>query len=285
MAVHVNPPVFNENGDRQTGGFFPGIFVSSFDHKFICRNCHRILRDPVQSQCGHRFCRSCLEELLVNDAVVLCPACLEEQVEEHDVGQLSVHEVFPDNAVKREMFNTPACCIFPGCTWKGRFKEYETHERSCPFKQVACALCAQPVTDGHIEEHRRSECSERHVTCDHCGCTVIFSRLKAHLETCEKLPLTCEHCGKGNIARDTLKNHLEQHCPKRIVSCPMGCEDKFQQDMFASHLSLLMEPHLAWTVQKLVELEIAVGSTSAGSLPASSLTQVMGEIRKVEKKV
>ncbi|KAK3732538.1 hypothetical protein RRG08_030737 [Elysia crispata] len=285
MAVQVNPPVFNENGDRQTGGFFPGIFVSGYDNKFICRYCHRILRDPVQSQCGHRFCRSCLDELLRNDAIVVCPACIDENVEEQDVGQLSLREVFPDNAVKREMYSTPAVCIFPGCSWKGRFKEYEVHERTCPFKQVACALCAQPVTDGHIEEHRRSECPERQVICDYCGTTVVFSRMNAHLETCEKLPLTCERCGKNNIPRDAMKLHLEQHCPKRIVTCPMGCEEKFQQDKFSEHLRLLMETHLAWTVQKLVDLEIVVGSTSAGSLPASNLAQVMGEIRKVEKKI
>ena len=71
----------------------------------------------------------------------------------------------------------------------------------------------------------------------------------------------------------------------RILHVFFSVTSQFQQDKFSEHLRLLMETHLAWTVQKLVDLEIVVGSTSAGSLPASNLAQVMGEIRKVEKKV
>lgn len=47
-----------------TGGYSTEIFSSGFDHKFICSHCKRILRDPLQSYCGHRFCRVCCQELL-----------------------------------------------------------------------------------------------------------------------------------------------------------------------------------------------------------------------------
>ena len=34
-------------------------------------------------------------------------------------------QMFPDNAVKRDMARMPAKCIHPYCTWAGIFKDYE----------------------------------------------------------------------------------------------------------------------------------------------------------------
>ena len=36
-------------------------------------------------------------------------------------------QMFPDNAVKREMASLQALCINPGCDWKGIFKQYEVN--------------------------------------------------------------------------------------------------------------------------------------------------------------
>ena len=32
--------------------------------ELICTSCTGIIRDPVQSLCGHRYCRGCLEEII-----------------------------------------------------------------------------------------------------------------------------------------------------------------------------------------------------------------------------
>ena len=42
------------------GGYPRGIF-KQLDEKFICNYCGNVLKDPVQSFCGHRFCRACIE--------------------------------------------------------------------------------------------------------------------------------------------------------------------------------------------------------------------------------
>ncbi|XP_059175332.1 TNF receptor-associated factor 2-like isoform X2 [Physella acuta] len=281
------PPVFSESGERQTGGYFRLILPAGCDPKFLCKHCGLILRDPIQSQCGHRFCRSCRDEILITNAIVDCPACLEEQVDEHEMGQLSMNEMFPDNAVKREMSNMQVCCVFPGCNWKGRFKDYESHERNCQFKQLACALCSQPVTDGQLEEHRLHSCLQRDVACDYCNTHLVYSRLQSHLETCSQVLMTCDKCGRSGIRRELLSSHLEESCPKRIVSCPVGCVDKFQQDKFSAHLSELLAEHLEWTVTKLVGLENKVEQTlGAGTIiPQSQLTPIMEDIKNLEKKV
>ena len=37
-------------------------FVSEVEDDFQCLICHLPLKDPVQTRCGHRFCKKCLEE-------------------------------------------------------------------------------------------------------------------------------------------------------------------------------------------------------------------------------
>ena len=32
--------------------------------ELICTACAGIIRDPVQTRCGHRYCEGCLEEIL-----------------------------------------------------------------------------------------------------------------------------------------------------------------------------------------------------------------------------
>lgn len=39
-------------------------FVEELDAKHECPKCHHALRDPVQTDCGHRFCRNCIQPIL-----------------------------------------------------------------------------------------------------------------------------------------------------------------------------------------------------------------------------
>ena len=39
-------------------------FVSVVEVDFQCLICHLPLKEPVQTRCGHRFCKECLEEHL-----------------------------------------------------------------------------------------------------------------------------------------------------------------------------------------------------------------------------
>ncbi|KAL9954681.1 hypothetical protein ACROYT_G042247 [Oculina patagonica] len=41
---------------------FDEDFVNPVDEDFHCLICHLPLREPVQTKCGHRFCKSCLEQ-------------------------------------------------------------------------------------------------------------------------------------------------------------------------------------------------------------------------------
>ena len=45
------------------GGFNADLFLCELDTKYLCSVCLQVLREPVQTNCGHRFCESCIEQL------------------------------------------------------------------------------------------------------------------------------------------------------------------------------------------------------------------------------
>ena len=54
------------------GGPLP-CFVALHE-RFKCVVCHTVLKDPWQTECGHRMCFTCMNELLVDVPEVMCPA-------------------------------------------------------------------------------------------------------------------------------------------------------------------------------------------------------------------
>ena len=38
------------------------VFIPKRDEKYDCPICLLVLREPVQTKCGHRFCRRCIEK-------------------------------------------------------------------------------------------------------------------------------------------------------------------------------------------------------------------------------
>ena len=42
--------------------------------RFMCVVCRTVLKDPWQTECGHRMCFTCMNELLVDGTEVRCPA-------------------------------------------------------------------------------------------------------------------------------------------------------------------------------------------------------------------
>ena len=40
-------------------------FVEAVDEDLQCLICHLPLKEPIQTSCGHRFCKDCLEEYII----------------------------------------------------------------------------------------------------------------------------------------------------------------------------------------------------------------------------
>ena len=60
---------------------------SNRPERFVCSLCEKLLRDPVQVGCGHRFCQSCADDIIKSTNRPKCSLqdCGEEFSEEDGV--------------------------------------------------------------------------------------------------------------------------------------------------------------------------------------------------------
>ncbi|CAG2227439.1 TRAF2 [Mytilus edulis] len=152
----------NQENQAMQAGYSRDVFSSGFDTKFLCNYCGNILRDPVQSYCGHRFCRACIQGLVSSgDQRVQCLQCLTEGNADEEYSFINQDQIFPDMAVKREMSLIESKCVNPGCSWKGNFKHYEAHFKECKYQASPCTQCGNLITASKLNDHMKNECPMR----------------------------------------------------------------------------------------------------------------------------
>ena len=62
------------------------LVCETVEQKYLCSICLLVLRLPVQSFCGHRYCDLCLKHLIGNgEEQVTCPECVREKWEHEDI--------------------------------------------------------------------------------------------------------------------------------------------------------------------------------------------------------
>ncbi|KAL5011673.1 hypothetical protein ScPMuIL_010224 [Solemya velum] len=267
-------------------GYPVEIFAENFDTKFKCNQCRKILREPVQSFCGHRFCKSCIESVVRNNEIVHCQTCIEEGNTDENYSILKTDQMFPDNAVRREMAGMATCCMFPGCTWKGTFKAFEHHIHECIYKPLSCPDCGQTVNAATIEQHRNEECVNRKIKCKYCGVVHSANNVKAHTDECPKYPVKCTTCNqKKKIPRDELQQHMDRQCPTRQIECPV-CNKQFRRLEFGKHFVRdEAQDHMLWIMEQIMKLQQAVNHGITGATPMSSIEEIAAKVTELENKI
>ena len=105
----------------------PG-FEAKFKHPLLkrheCPICLFAMRHPVQTECGHLFCRDCLEPVLKRRHPI-CPLDKEEITQEG---------TFPDNACRREILKLQVFCNFQNCPWIAALKDLEVCTKYARFR-------------------------------------------------------------------------------------------------------------------------------------------------------
>jgi len=98
----------------------PG-YDAKFKHPLLkrheCPICLYAMKVPVQTECGHLFCKECLEPVLKRRRPI-CPL---------DQEDITADNVFPDNACRREINQLEVYCNFKAgnCPWVGHLRELE----------------------------------------------------------------------------------------------------------------------------------------------------------------
>uniref|UniRef100_A0A673XZ71 TNF receptor-associated factor n=1 Tax=Salmo trutta TaxID=8032 RepID=A0A673XZ71_SALTR len=240
MAAQEPSPPSSLEGNKP--GFPKKILANNLEEKHMCNSCLKILRRPLQAQCGHRFCSFCFNKI-VSSGPHKCSACIKEDLFEDPTSILKEGGAFPDNAARREVEALSAVCPNEGCPWTGNIKEYEVnHEGKCDFMIILCPSCKELMRTNELERHNERECPERTLNCKYCKEPFHFKNIKAHDEICPKYPMICEGCAKKKIPRE-----------------------KARMDTFLQPQSLELAGHKIHELHRaLRELELKLGQLTLG---------------------
>ncbi|XP_069117042.1 TNF receptor-associated factor 3-like isoform X2 [Argopecten irradians] len=196
-------------------------FFVNLDTNYRCIACRDVLRDAVQTLCGHRLC-----------------------------------EVFRDPCARREIATLLVYCSNKdrGCKETMQWKQLEGHDLRCDYKAVQCSFvtngCDVCTTRQNLEDHLQ-QCQYRNILCAYCQEETIFNQTQDHESfRCRKYPIACPNdCGATNLRREDLKDH-EQECPQRQSHCKfsnMGCGFSGSMEAVRKHEGESLDQHLQLT--------------------------------------
>eukprot|EP00058_Branchiostoma_floridae_P007018 XP_002592506.1 hypothetical protein BRAFLDRAFT_68997 [Branchiostoma floridae] len=208
-------------------GYSREIFEVRVEDKYLCSACRLVLREPFQTYCGHRYCKSCLDEIF--------------------------EYAFPDRAIKRDIGDLPVKCLNAGlCEWKGKAEQYDEHQETCEFVLIPCPKqgCGKQVMRMDLAAHLEKECAVRQVKCKYCAQEILLKDEKDHLFICPQVPVNCDFCGKKKIPRAQLQQHQDEDtgdCKRLKVACrfaKVGCQAKLEREKLNDHIAKNHVDHL-----------------------------------------
>ncbi|XP_056890230.1 TNF receptor-associated factor 2-like isoform X1 [Takifugu flavidus] len=287
MASQEPSPPSSLEGNKP--GFPKKILANNLENKHLCKSCQKVLRRPLQAQCGHRFCSFCFHKI-VSAGPQTCSACISEDLFEEPASILKLGGAFPDNAARREVEALAAVCPNEGCIWTGTIKEFEArHEDSCDFMIILCPSCKELMRVNEQERHNERECPERTLNCKYCKDPFQLKNIKAHDEICPKYPMICEGCSKKKIPREKYVDHIK-YCSKFKSPCRfhvVGCNTSVEKEKIHDHERQCSYEHLNLLLHFIMGIKISLESLQPQSLDVAShkLLELHQSLRDLELKM
>ncbi|XP_054017799.1 TNF receptor-associated factor 3 isoform X5 [Dryobates pubescens] len=215
-------------------GGYKEKFVNAVEDKYKCEKCHLILCNPKQTECGHRFCETCMNALLSSSSPK-CTACQESIVKD---------KVFKDNCCRRELLALQIYCRNEnkGCKEQLSLGQLLLHLKTdCQFEELPCprADCKEKILRKDLPDHVEKTCKYRETTCKYCKSQVPMIMLQVALLQNESL--------EKNKSIQTLHNQI----------CSFEIEIERQKEMLRNNESKIL--HLQRVIdsqaEKLKELD------------------------------
>ncbi|NXX14980.1 TRAF2 factor, partial [Podargus strigoides] len=138
--------------------------------KYLCSNCNNILKEALQTLCGHRYCSACLSWIVRNNTTAICQKCKEEDPSTLSEGSLLAEErAFGDAAINKEISELKVHCLTLGCSWSGIMKNFEEHQSLCEYALIPCHTgCGHMVMRKKLADHLEKGCVNNVTTCQKC---------------------------------------------------------------------------------------------------------------------
>ncbi|XP_061671152.1 TNF receptor-associated factor 6 [Syngnathoides biaculeatus] len=216
-------------------------FDPPLERKYECPICLMALRNAIQTPCGHRFCKSCIEKS-IQDTGQRCPVDNEMLLED---------QLFPDNFAKREILSLTVRCPNAGCTDKMELRHLENHLAQCPFATMACPQCQESVRKSYLEEHKTIDCRRRPMCCPDCVASFVYEEKDLHEQQCPFATVMCQFCELALI-RDQMDSHCDTDCPKAPIACTFstfGCKERMQRHNLAQHMQEFTQMHMRYMAE------------------------------------
>lgn len=224
-----------------------------------CLVCKNVLRDAMQTTCGHRICENCVPEIFEGKTEpVICPA------NEEDCDKLHRSQITPDPCGRREVRKLKAYCTYKerGCTEVLVWTNLEQHANNCEYRPVQCSNgdCTNYVSFQNLDNHVANECRYRPVLCKYCGERVPFCEQEEHIQQTCKSVKNDPNQRKQSIGcqiTDTVKGvaaHMVQdlHAQNKQIRCQLQeAAERMVQDLNA--LSKQIRDHLQRAAERMIQ--------------------------------
>ena len=157
------------------GGYAADRFKVSVDNNFLCPICSDILKDPVQCQNQHYFCKVCIKKHLETNAKS-CPICVQ------DLDEKTLAE--PPRILTDYLNGLLISCdnSEKGCTEVVPVSQLKAHARECKYRPVVCAneKCGQTFNQEDLVDHVNNACEYRLIHCPDCEDDMIYKKFGKH---------------------------------------------------------------------------------------------------------
>ena len=219
-----------------------------------CPVCFEIVLEPVQTSCGHLFCKKCIQ------GVATCPVCRKRFTS------------MPDHFNNRRVKSLRVKCPYTvnGCKWGGDLGVVGDHEAArCEFQPKPCPFC-DFITIQKVELQKHLVMCDSHTFPCPNGCGAAPSRkfLYQHLDDCPEQLVRCKFSILGcdvELPRKAMERHLAtaekhstefllQHVMKLTVLVSQLCAKSgvpmpLEQKKWLQNEVLRKEPVPPWVVK------------------------------------
>ncbi|PFX14759.1 TNF receptor-associated factor 5, partial [Stylophora pistillata] len=128
----------------------PGYTLSkngTVDSRYLCLLCQNILKDPVQTGCGHVYCISCISDLKRDDGTYTC------LVDKTPFAADQKHRSTCPEEKER--------CSNHNCDEGVKRSDLQRHqEHECLYRTQRCPLCDDLMTAAVLKTHQIQDCKK-----------------------------------------------------------------------------------------------------------------------------
>ncbi|XP_073496912.1 TNF receptor-associated factor 1 [Phyllobates terribilis] len=261
--------------------FVSGYPASICDHvpgsKYLCCNCHNILKKAQQTLCGHRYCAPCLAWIIRNQSAV-CLKCEEEPSSVSEDSFLSEDKAFSDTAINKEISELKVHCEIPGCNWSGVLRDYEDHQSVCDFVEICCHTgCGETLQRKFLAAHLDHECPSSTSVCPRCSLRIQKKQSQKH--NCEKI------FSKDPSSRKVYRQAKGKNPHSGQVDCrfaPLGCIYRGSRDKMAAHEQSAVVAHIALVLPVLLQIQ---NDPPAAAVTENGYCDHNGDVQKLPAKM